>query len=89
MHLLRGQRLSQQGDEGGSEYLLQFEDAAKLGARTQTVQKAPVNLQCKVLQFNTVTLSKESIQINHIWVFCLYLSVDFEHLFSFKRLFNI
>lgn len=50
----------------GSEYLLQFEDAAQLRARTQAVQKAPVNLQSKVLQFNTVALSKESIQMDHV-----------------------
>lgn len=43
--------------KGSWKYLLLFEDVAELRTRTQTVQKALVNLKCEVFQFDAVTLS--------------------------------
>ncbi len=44
-------------NKGVSQYLLQFEDVAELRTRTQTVQKAFVDFECEVFQFDAVALS--------------------------------
>lgn len=44
------------GDQVEERNSLQFEDVGELRTRTQAVQKAPVNLQREVLQFDAVAL---------------------------------